>query len=119
MTVVSEPECIWEVGAELGEGALWSAREDAVWFVDIKKRKIHRLADGQQRSWDSPQQVGFILPAADGGWVAGLQMLRLGGSVNTVGSSIERWEADGGSALYTFDAARSLGDALRVWPASA
>lgn len=73
MGVVSEPECIWDLGAELGEGALWSAREDAVWFVDIKKQKIHRLADGKQRSWDSPQQVGFILPAADGKWVAGLQ----------------------------------------------
>jgi sugar lactone lactonase YvrE len=73
MKLISEPECVWDLKAELGEGALWSPREGAVWFVDIKRRKIHRLADGERSSWDSPQQVGFVVPAQDGGWVAGLQ----------------------------------------------
>lgn len=73
MKVISQPECIWDLKAELGEGALWSAHEDAVWFVDIKGRKVHRLADGKRTNWDAPQQVGFIVPAHDGGWVAGLQ----------------------------------------------
>ena len=73
MTVLSEPECIWDVGAELGEGALWSPRDEAIWFVDIKTRKIHRLAGAARQSWDSPQQVGFILPAEGGRWIAGLQ----------------------------------------------
>lgn len=69
------PECIWPVGAELGEGALWSPRDRAVWFVDIKARLIHRLepATGGRRSWDAPEQVGFVLPARDDAWVAGLQ----------------------------------------------
>ncbi|MBW3618570.1 MAG: SMP-30/gluconolactonase/LRE family protein [Proteobacteria bacterium] len=72
---VSEPECLWNLGAELGEGALWSARDRAVWFVDIKKRQVHRLdpATGEQRSWEAPEQVGFVLPTATGGWIAGLQ----------------------------------------------
>ncbi len=75
MAAVSEPEVLWPVGAELGEGPVWSARDRAVWFVDIKSRKIHRLAvDGfERRSWDAPEQVGFILPTATGGWVVGLQ----------------------------------------------
>ena len=75
MPAVSEPECVWPVGAELGEGALWSASERAVWFVDIKNRRIHRLAvaDGRQRTWAAPEQVGFVLPVAGGGWIAGLQ----------------------------------------------
>jgi D-xylonolactonase len=35
-------ECVCPLAAKLGEGALWSARERAVWFVDIKGRHIHR-----------------------------------------------------------------------------
>lgn len=72
---VSEPECLWNLGAELGEGALWSPRDRAVWFVDIKKRQVHRVdpATGAQCSWEAPQQVGFVLPTATGGWIAGLQ----------------------------------------------
>jgi sugar lactone lactonase YvrE len=72
---VGEPECLWKVEAELGEGCVWSAGESAVWFVDIKRRLIHRWSvdEGQGRSWDAPEQVGFVLPVASGGWIAGLQ----------------------------------------------
>ena len=73
MKVISVAECVWDLGAELGEGALWSPDEAAVWFVDIKKRQIHRLAGDERRSWDAPQQVGFVARAEDGGWIAGLQ----------------------------------------------
>jgi xylono-1,5-lactonase len=78
------PECVWNVGAELGEGALWSPREKAVWFVDIKSRRIYRLdpATGERHSWDAPEQVGFVVPASGSRWIAGLQ-----------------------SGLHTFDAA--------------
>lgn len=72
---LSEPVNIWNLAAELGEGPVWSKRDSALWFVDIKKQKIHRYdpADASKRSWDSPEQVGFILPAQGGGFVAGLQ----------------------------------------------
>jgi sugar lactone lactonase YvrE len=75
MPAVSEVECLWDVGAELGEGPFWSPRDRAVWFLDIKKRQIHRYGvdDGARRSWDAPEQVGFVLPTVAGGWVAGLQ----------------------------------------------
>lgn len=68
----AEPRCIWEAGAELGEGPVWWA--GALWFVDIKGRRIHRFdpAEGSGRSWDAPEDVGFILPAAPAGFVAGL-----------------------------------------------
>jgi sugar lactone lactonase YvrE len=70
----SEPRSVWDVAAELGEGPVWDPRDKALWFTDIKKRKIHRYdpANGQRRSWDAPEQVGFVLPAANGGFVAGL-----------------------------------------------
>lgn len=71
----SEPVSVWDVRAELGEGPVWVERDRALWFVDIKRREIHRFdpASGGKRSWDAPEQVGFVLPAARGGFVAGLQ----------------------------------------------
>lgn len=70
-----EPKPVWNLEAELGEGPVWVERDRSLWFVDIKKHQIHRYVplDGMKRSWDAPEQVGFILPAEDGGFVAGLQ----------------------------------------------
>jgi len=70
-----EPRPIWDLEAELGEGPVWVERDRALWFVDIKKRHIHRFdpASGHRRTFDAPEQVGFVFPAADGGFVAGLQ----------------------------------------------
>jgi sugar lactone lactonase YvrE len=70
----SEPKNVWNVAAELGEGPVWVSRDRALWFTDIKKRMIHRFdpAAGDRRSWAAPEQVGFVLPAEGGGFVAGL-----------------------------------------------
>ncbi len=61
------------VGATLGEGALWTG--NAVWFVDIKGRKVHRFdpATSAHKSWDMPDQVGWVLPAEEGGMIVGLK----------------------------------------------
>jgi sugar lactone lactonase YvrE len=71
----STPKCLWELGATLGEGVLWDARNRRVWFVDIKQGRIHSCGpDGEQRrSWDAPGQVSFIVPALDGGMVCSLE----------------------------------------------
>jgi xylono-1,5-lactonase len=71
----TKPQCIWPVGAKLGEGPIWSAREQAVWFVDIKGRRIHRLQEGtgEQRSWDAPEDIGFIVPATRQRFICGLK----------------------------------------------
>jgi sugar lactone lactonase YvrE len=71
----SEPTNVWGIAAELGEGPVWVQRDSALWFVDIKKQQIHRYdpTTRGKRSWDAPEQVGFILPAEGGGFVAGLQ----------------------------------------------
>lgn len=67
--------CIWPVGAQLGEGPIWQSAERAVYFVDIKNRKIHRLSvdSGQRNSWSAPGQPGFLVPADDGRFVCGLK----------------------------------------------
>ena len=71
----SAVECIWPVGAELGEGPVWIAAERAVYFVDIKGLAIHRLEieTGARTFWPTPAQAGFIVPARGGGLICGLQ----------------------------------------------
>ena len=71
----TEPRDVWDLAAELGEGPVWVERDRALWFVDIKKHHIHRFdpADGSKRTWTAPEQVGFVFPAARGGFVVGLQ----------------------------------------------
>jgi sugar lactone lactonase YvrE len=71
----SEPRVVWDLAAELGEGAVWVERDRALWFVDIKKQEVHRYdpASGGKRTWTAPEQVGFVFPAERGGFVAGLQ----------------------------------------------
>jgi len=68
-------ECVWPVGAILGEGPHWSATEQALWFVDIKAPAIHRYhpATGAQQSWPAPERIGFLLPARGGTLIAGLK----------------------------------------------
>ena len=72
--MAGQPRLIWNLEAELGEGPVWDVRDSALWFTDIKRRKVHRYdpASGDTASWDSPLQVGFIVPAQGGGFVAGL-----------------------------------------------
>jgi sugar lactone lactonase YvrE len=71
--MTAEPQVVWEVAAELGEGPVWV--DGALWFTDIKKQQVHRLdpASGDKRSWDAPEQVGFVLPTRGGHIIAGLQ----------------------------------------------
>jgi xylono-1,5-lactonase len=72
---MSEVECVWPIGAVLGEGPLWSAAEQALWFVDIKAPAIHRYhpASDDRRSWPAPARVGFLALTRDGGMIAGLK----------------------------------------------
>lgn len=69
------PVCLWEVEATLGEGVLWHAATERVWFVDIKKRHIHSCAaDGSdRRTWNAPSQVSAIVPVEGGGWIVSLE----------------------------------------------
>ncbi|MEG8221690.1 SMP-30/gluconolactonase/LRE family protein [Sphingomonas sp. HH69] len=69
------PQSVLSVGAILGEGPIWVARDAALWFVDIKGHCIHRYdpALNVERSWTAPGQVGWIVPTDDGLFAVGLQ----------------------------------------------
>ena len=66
---------VLSVQATLGEGPVWVERDQALWFVDIKSHKVHRFhpESGDHKSYDAPCQVGWVLPADDGSFLAGLQ----------------------------------------------
>lgn len=71
---VREVRCVWPAAAVLGEGPVWSAVEQALWFVDIKARQVLQYdpATGDGRRWAAPDQISFIQSEAGGGFVAGL-----------------------------------------------
>jgi len=62
--------------AVLGEGPLWVARENAVYWVDIKGRMLHRLtlADRRHTSWAMPDMLGWVVERQSGtGFMAGFR----------------------------------------------
>lgn len=58
----------------LGEGLLWSARENALFWTDILGRKLWRMSldDEDVRHWDMPEAIGWIIERASGGFIVGL-----------------------------------------------
>lgn len=65
-----------DLRCELGEGPLWSAREQAVYWVDILGHELHRLAlaDGSVRSWTLPGKIGWVIERREApGFIAGLR----------------------------------------------
>lgn len=65
-------ECIADVKAILGEGPVWVAREQALYWVDIAERRVFRWseADGP-RTIAIAQHVCSLLPRTNGGFVGG------------------------------------------------
>lgn len=60
----------------LGEGPLWSARDHAVYWVDILGQYVNRLSltDDQVTSWPMPQMIGWVIERANRpGFIAGLK----------------------------------------------
>lgn len=61
---------------QLGEGAYWSARENAVYWVDILTPALHRysLDTALVSRWPMPERIGWVVERRDRpGFIAGLQ----------------------------------------------
>lgn len=71
---MSNVECIWPVGAELGEGTLWSPDERVIWFVDIIGCRLHCInpETGQRSTWTTPDRPGFVVLLSGDGILVGL-----------------------------------------------
>lgn len=67
-------ECVADVRAILGEGPVWVERDQALYWVDIKGRKIFRLDERHQLTeWTTPLRIGSIAPLATTGFIAGTE----------------------------------------------
>lgn len=58
----------------LGEGPLWSARDNALYWTDILDHRINRLSlgDGAVESWQMPDYAGWVIERESGGFIAGV-----------------------------------------------
>ena len=56
------PECVAPTGCVLGEGPVWSETEGFLWWVDIKRAKLHRYnpRTGNTRRYDLPLRASSI-----------------------------------------------------------
>ncbi len=64
-------ECIADVGAVLGEGPVWVARNEALYWVDIASGKVFRHIAGRTDVIDPGRTLCSIVPRASGGFVGG------------------------------------------------
>jgi D-xylonolactonase len=72
---MSAPRLLLDAKADLGEGPLWSKRDQAIYWTDIKVGKLnrYRLADGATHSWTMPDMIGWVVERQNKpGFVAGL-----------------------------------------------
>ncbi|HVZ28759.1 MAG TPA: SMP-30/gluconolactonase/LRE family protein [Asticcacaulis sp.] len=68
------PKPVSPPGAILGEGPLWSARDNRLYWVDIRGKILHALPlDGSPAlSWPMPDMMCWIVEREQGGFLVGL-----------------------------------------------
>jgi len=68
---MSDVQLVWEIPASLGEGPVWVATENALYWVDIFSNKVHRyrLADGSKSTWTFDFAVTSLSPRRSGGFI--------------------------------------------------
>lgn len=82
--------CVWPGRAQLGEGPLWSTELQALLFVDIRGSRLlaHIPAEGTTRDWPLEEACCWLVPHAQGGFVAGLRSRIVRIRLNTDGPQI-------------------------------
>lgn len=85
---MSPVRCVVDCKDVLGESPVWSAAEQAIYWIDVAKPKLHRFdtGSGKHAFWDLPKPIGSFVPRAKGGFLlafrAGLAFLdRPGGTI--------------------------------------
>jgi sugar lactone lactonase YvrE len=58
----------------IGEGPVWDVAEQALYWIDILEKKVHRFdfARGVTRTWDVPDMIGSMAVRKGGGVIAAL-----------------------------------------------
>ena len=75
MTKEYQAELVLDARATLGEGALWDATDDVLWWIDIEGRLVHRYdpATGEDRTTDVGQRIGTVVRRRRGGLTVALE----------------------------------------------
>lgn len=68
-------ELILDARNATGESPVWNTAEQALYWVDIPAKRLHRwnLADGHSQSWEAPQMLACIARSSDGNWIGGME----------------------------------------------
>lgn len=68
-------ECVLDAKAGIGEGAVWSEAEQALWWVEILERKLHRFdpASGRNTTYEMPSFIGCVGLRPNGKLILALQ----------------------------------------------
>jgi sugar lactone lactonase YvrE len=69
------PVCVLDARARLGEGPVWDAREQALYWVDIRAPALHRFdpETGATRAWPMPEAIGAAALREAGGALVALR----------------------------------------------
>ena len=72
-----QAELVLDARCGTGESPVWSAREQALYWVDIPARTLHRIdpATGAHATWTGEEMLACIAPRAGhpGQWIAGME----------------------------------------------
>lgn len=87
--MADEVELLFDSRSTLGEGPMWSVKEQALYWVDIMGCLVHRLdvASGDHQQYDIGQEVGTVVLRQSGGFVLALR------------SGLYFWDPDSGLQL--------------------
>ena len=71
----AEPKVVWKLNCILGEGTLWVKEHNSIYFVDIKKKKIHVLntKNKKRKIIRLNKQIGFIAHIKKNLFILGLE----------------------------------------------
>lgn len=70
-----QAELILDARNATGECPVWNAQEQALYWVDIPARRLHRWSpqDGKTLHWEAPQMLACVASYGDGSWLAGME----------------------------------------------
>jgi len=71
----SQPKVLWNLKSKLGEGTLWVKEHNSIYFVDIKKKRIHILnvKNSKKKTIRINKEIGFLAHIKKNIFILGLQ----------------------------------------------
>ena len=71
----TEPKVVWNSKCILGEGTLWVKENNSVYFVDIKKKRIHvlNIKNKRRKTINLNKQIGFLAHIKKNLFILGLE----------------------------------------------